>query len=136
MDRGLLIVIAIGAVIVYFATSFSGDGAMDSDDTSWSVSKKNKLDAYYEKDVLGNKVLNFSSVALAQAKTIWPSTPTAHKIASSIPDFDLARLQAENSIVKGAFRQYVLHYLDKLEGKFLVGEIRSDQAQKALVNFR
>jgi len=79
-----------------------------------------------------------SEIVFAQflSKSIWPSTPTAKKIAATLPDFDLARLQAENGIVKGAFRQYVLKYLDKLEGKFIVGEIRSDQAQKALLNFR
>jgi len=135
MDKGLFIIIAIGAAIVYFATNFSGDTPVDSDIT-WSNTQKDHSLPYYEEDVLGNNVLNFSSIPLTQAKSIWPSTPTAKKIAATLPDFDLARLQAENGIVKGAFRQYVLKYLDKLEGKFIVGEIRSDQAQKALLNFR
>ena len=135
MDKGLLIIIAIGVGIVYFATHFSGDTPVDSDIT-WSNTQTDHSLPYYKKDLLGNRVLNFSSIPLAEAKNIWPSTPTAQKIAATLPDFDLARLQTENGIVKGAFRQYVLKYLDKLEGKFIVGEIRSDQARKALLNFR
>ena len=135
MDKGLFVIIAIGAAIVYFATSFSGDAPIDRDIT-WSNTQKDHSLPYYEEDVLGNRVLNFSSIPLAQAKSIWPSTATAKKIAATLPDFDLARLQAENGIAKGAFRQYILKYLDKLEGKFLVGDIGSEQVQKALLNLR
>ena len=136
MDKGLLVIAAIGVAIIYFATNFSGDKPADND-VSWSVSNKNdKLSPYYEEDVLGNRVLNLSKVSLDQAKSVWPSTPTAQKIASIVPDFDLARIEIENSVVEGTFRHYLLRSLEKLEGRFQSGKIQSDQAQKAMLNLR
>ncbi len=136
MDKGLLVIVAIGVAIIYFATNFSGDKPADND-ISWSVSNKNdKLSPYYEEDVLGNRVLNLSKVSLEQAKSIWTSTPTAQKISSMVPDFDLARIEIENNVVEGAFRQYLLQFLEKIEGRFQSGKIQSDQAQKAILNLR
>ena len=136
MEKGLLIIAAIGVAIIYFATNFSGDKPADND-ISWSVSNKNdQLSPYYEEDVLGNLVLNLSKVSLDQAKSIWASTPTAQKIASIVPDFDLARINIENNVVDGAFRRYLLAFLEKLEGRFQSGKIQSDQARKALLNLR
>jgi len=136
MDKGLLVIVAIGVAIIYFATNFSGDKPADND-ISWSVSNKNdKLSPYYEEDVLGNRVLNLSKVSLDQAKSIWISTPTAQKISSIVPDFDLARIEIENNVVEGAFRQYLLQFLEKIEGRFQSGKIQSDQAQKSILNLR
>jgi len=136
MDKGILVIVVIGAAIIYFATNFTGDGPIDRD-VSWSVSNKNgKLAPYYEEDVIGNQVLNLSSVSFDQAKTIWPSTPTAQKIASIVPDFDLARIEIENDVAEGAFRQYLLESLKKLERRFLIGKIQSSQVGKAILNLR
>ena len=136
MEKGLLIIVAIGAVIIYFATNFAGDASADSD-ISWSVSDTNdKFSPYYVEDVLGNRVLNFSKISLDRAKSIWPSTPTARKIASIVPDFDLVRTEIENNIAAGTFRRYLLQFLEKLQGRFYSGKIQSDQARKALLHLR
>jgi hypothetical protein len=136
MDKGLLLILAIGIAIVYFATSFSGDKPID-EDISWSVSeKKHTYDRYYEKDALGDRVLNLSSVSRDQAKKIWPTTPTGKKIASLLPDFALARTEVSNNVVKGAFQVYLLEYLDNLEERFLAGEINGDRAQRALLGLQ
>ncbi len=136
MDKGLLVIGAIGVAIIYFATNFSGDKPADND-ISWSVSDKNdKLSPYYEEDVLGNRVLNLSKVSLDQAKSIWPSTPTAQEISSIVPDFDLARIEIENSVVEGEFRQYLFQSLEEIEGRFQSGKIQSNQAKKAILNLR
>ena len=136
MDKGLLVIVAIGIAIVYFATNFSGDKPVDGD-ISWSVDEKtHAYDRYYEKDALGDRVLNLSSVSRDQAKTIWPTTPTGKKIASLLPDFALARTEVSNNVVKGAFREYLLEYLDNLEGRYLAGEINGDRAQRALLGFQ
>ncbi len=136
MDKGLLIIIAIGAVIVYFATNFSGDKAIDSD-ISWGVSKeKHSYDPYYEIDALGERVLNLSTVSLDRARKIWPTTPTGKKISALLPDFGLVRIEIMNDVVEGPFRHYLLEYLDKLEGRFLAGEINEDRAQKTLLQLQ
>jgi hypothetical protein len=135
MDKGLLVIVAIGAAFIYFAinifnTSSSGDGS------EWSVpDDKPQYAQYYVKDALGDDVLNFASVSLDQAKSIWPSTPTGKNITSILPDFDLARTEIDNRIVNGAFKKYLLEYLEGLKGRFLSGEINSGQAQKALLKF-
>jgi len=133
MDKGIFLIIAIGAAIIIFATNFSGDKDFDGD-ISWSNTSKDRLPPYYKKDVLGNYVLNVSSISLDEAKKIWPSTPVAKKVASTLPDFDMARLHAENDIEKGKFREYVMKYLDTLEGRFVVGDMHSDQVKKALLS--
>jgi hypothetical protein len=136
MEKGLLVIVAIGIAIVYFATNFSGDKPVDGD-ISWSIDKKkHAYDQYYEKDALGDLVLNLSSVSRDRAKKIWPTTPTGKKIASLLPDFALARMEVSNRVVKGAFREYVLEYLENLEGRYLAGEINGDRAQKALLRFQ
>ena len=136
MDKGLLTMLAVGAAIVYFATHFSGDNELD-DDISWSVQEKKKgYEKYYEEDALGDMVLNLSSLSLDQAKQIWPTTPTAKKIAGILPDFNLAKTEVKNSITKGAFRDYLLEYLDGLEGRFLSGELNSERTRKALMSFQ
>ncbi len=136
MDKGLLIMIAIGIAIVYFATNFSGDKPADNS-VSWTVpDKKHSYDPYYETDLLGDRVLNLTSVSLDQAKRIWPTTPTSKTIAKLLPDFTLAKTEITNRIVKGAFRHYLLEYLEQLEGKYLAGEINSERVQKAMMRLQ
>ncbi len=131
MGKGIFIIIAIGVAIIYFASNFSGEDDFDGD-ISWSNTSKDKLPPYYKKDILGNYVLDVSTISLEEAKKVWPSTPIAQKVSSTLPDFDMARLHAENGIEKGKFREYVLKYLETLEGQYVVGDIQSDQLKKAL----
>ncbi len=135
-DKGFIIIIAIGAAIVYVAMHFSGGGTLDKD-TPWTLSqKKDAVSGYYEKDVLGHRVLNFNPLSLHQAKTLWSQTPTAGEMASALPDFDLAEAKAKNGIVDGAFKRFFLEYLDRLKGRFLSGEIRADQTPDAVRNLQ
>ena len=133
MDKGILVIVAIGIAIVYFATNFSGDKPVDGD-VSWSVSdKQHPYDPYYEKDVLGDQVLNLTPLSLERAKALWKTTPTAKRIAAVLPDFDLAITEAGNKIVKGDFKQFILDYLEELKGRYLAGQINGDGAKKALL---
>jgi len=132
MDKGILIIFAIGAAFIYFAMSMF-QVSDSTDDSKWSDSSRDKpYVKYYKEDVLGDKVLDLSGLPLAQAKTIWSTTPTKDKIAEKLPDFSLAKAEARNALAKGEFKQYLLHYLDNLEGKYLGGEVTADQAKEAL----
>ena len=135
MGKGLLVMAAIGVAIVYFATNYAGDKPMDSV-PAFLPNKNDKLAPYYEEDVLGDQVLNFSKISLDQAKSIWPSTPTAQEISSTVPDFDLARVEIGNNVAEGAFRQYLLQFLEEIEGRFQSGKIQSNTAKKAILNLR
>ena len=132
MDRGILVIFAIGAAFIYFALSMFNISS-STDDAKWSGSgRKSPSAQYYKKDVLGDEVLDLSSVPLAQAKTIWAASPTKERIVSKLPDFSLAKAEAGNAVSDGKFKQYLLKYLDELEGKYLGGEISADQAKEAL----
>ncbi len=50
-----------------------------------------------------------------------------------LPNFELAKAEIGNSIVDGAFKAYLLKYLENVEGRFLVGELNKAKAQKALL---
>ena len=135
MDKGLLVIAAIGLAIIYFAMHFS-DGN-DGSDIAWTVeSKQEAYEQYYEKDAMGDKVLNLTAYSADRAKSIWPTTPTATRIAQMLPDFALAKTEMLNQVKKGDFQRYLLEYLDDLEGRYLAGELNSDQAKKALMHLR
>jgi hypothetical protein len=136
MDKGLLVIAAIGAAIIYFAMHFSDDSG-NGNELGWEVRSREKpYEKYYEKDALGDDVLNVTSLSLSQAKSLWPTTPTSKIIAKALPDFGLARTLVGNHVKNGAFKTFLYDYLEKLEGRFLVGEINSDQAKKALINLK
>ncbi len=136
MDKGLLIIAAIGIAIIYYATNFAGEKPAEGK-TSWSIEgKKHRYDPYYEKDVLGDQVLNLNTLTREKAKAIWKITPTAKRIAKAIPDFDLAIAEARNKVVKGTFKQYLLAYMENLKSRYLAGEINDEQAQKLLIELR
>jgi len=133
MDKGILIIFAIGAAFIYFALSLF---QISSDGDVARVSSYGGPEApyarYYKKDVLGDSVLDFSGLTLDQAKTIWPETPTQSRIADKLPDFSLARAEARNALKESDFKHYLLKFLDDLEGRYLGGEIDVDQARAAL----
>jgi len=132
MDRGILVIFAIGAAFIYFAVNMTNISSSPEDSKWAGVNEKAPYAQYYKQDVLGDDVLDFSSVPLAKAKAIWPTTPTKERIVSKLPNFDLAKAEAGNAISDGAFKQYLLKYLDELEGKYLGGEISADQAKEKL----
>jgi hypothetical protein len=136
MDKGLLIIIAIGIAFIYFAINVFNVSSSDDDTQGSSSGDKTPYAQYYEKDALGDDVLNLSSLSLDRAKVIWATTPTGKNIAGTLPNFDLAKIKAENAIVEGAFRRFVMQHLEKVKGRYLAGEINGDQAQQALLGLR
>ena len=136
MDKGLLIVVLIGIAFMYFAVNAFKLSSSD-DDTKWSSAGDNNPYAqYYEKDALGDDVLNFSSISLTQAKSIWPSTTTGKTIASLLPDFELAKTEISNHIADGTFKKSLLKYLEGIEKRFLSGEISGNQTQNAILRLK
>jgi len=132
MDKGILVIFAIGAAFIYFALSMFNISS-STDDKKWAgENEKAPYAQYYKKDAIGDNVLDFSSISLTKAKAIWPTTPTKERIVSKLPNFDLAKEEAGNAISDGAFKQYLLKYLDELDGKYLGGEISADQAKEKL----
>jgi hypothetical protein len=133
MDKGLLIVIAAGIAFGYFALS-QFNIASENDDSEWSgpASKKNPYEQYYKKDVLGDRVLDVNALPLDRAKAVWRAVPIKDDILALLPDFDTAKTEAGNRIVKGTFRNYVLKKIEELQGKFLVGEVTLDEAKRRL----
>ena len=132
IDKGILVIFAIGAAFIYFALNMFN---MSSNSTSqeWSPRVENAPYArYYKKDVLGNDVLDLSSLPLEKAKKVWPTTPTKEHIADEFPDFSLAKAEVKNLIHDGEFKQFLLRYLEKLEGKYFGGELSLEQVKAAL----
>ena len=133
MDKGILVILAIGAAFIYFAMNMF-QASSEGDDPKWSSPSRHEAPytKYYKEDVLGDKVLDLSGVTLKQAKAIWPGTPTQQQIAEKLPDFALAKAETRNALKESDFKRYLLKYLDDLEGRYLGGEVDVDQARAAL----
>jgi len=132
MDKGLIIMVAVGAVFAYFAIGLFNTSS-SQDDSRWLPdSEKNIYEEYYKKDNLGDKVLNLNSLEMTKAKSIWSKTKDARKLADDIPDFDMAKSEADILLEEGNFKTFLLQYIEKLRGRYLAGEIDSDKAKELI----
>jgi hypothetical protein len=131
MEKGLLVIIAVGALFGYFALSLFNTSS-STDDSKWTSAsgERDAYSAYYKKDSIGDMVLNMDSVSLDKAKSLWGSTPTGAKISEMIPDFEAARNEIDFSVADGNFKNYLLKYLRDLQEEFLTGAVDSDKAKK------
>jgi hypothetical protein len=77
-------------------------------------------------------VLDVNALPLDRAKAVWRAVPIKDDILALLPDFDTAKTEAGNRIVKGTFRNYVLKKIEEIKGKFLVGEVTLDEAKRRL----
>ncbi len=131
MEKGLLVIIAVGAVFGYFALSLFNTSS-SADDSKWTSAsgKSDKYSAYYKKDSIGDMVLSLDSIPLDKAKSIWASTPTGAKIVEMIPDFEAAQNEIDLSVADGEFKNYLLKYMQDLQERFLTGDVDGDRAKK------
>ncbi len=131
MERGLLVIVAIGVIFGYFALDMFRTASTD-EDPQWNGAMQEKYAQYYSKDVLGDRVLDLNALPLAKAKEIWRQMPVGKEIASVLPDFDTAKTEAANQVAKGAFRDHLLKTIEELKGRFLVGDIELEAAKKQI----
>jgi len=132
VDKGIIVIIAVGVAFVYFATGMFKTSD-SQDDTKWAYSAPEKTyKNYYVKDALGDNVLNFNSLSLDQSKIMWSSTPEMKKVIDDLPDFELAKADAGNALVDGEFRTYLLGYIAELGRKYLAGQTNLMEAKQSL----
>jgi len=131
MERGLLVIVAVGVIFGYFALNMFRTAATD-ETPQWNGVAEDKYAQYYTKDVLGDRVLDLNALPLEQAKTIWRQMPTGKELTMLLPDFDTVRTEAANELAEGPFRDYLLKKIDTLKSKFLVGDITIDEAKKQI----
>jgi len=131
MERGLLVIVAVGAIFGYFALDMFRTASID-EDSQWNGAVEDKYAQYYSKDVLGDRVLDLNALPLPKAKNVWRQMPIGDEIASLLPDFDTAKTEASNLVAQGKFRDYLLKTIETLKGKFLVGDIGLDAAKKQI----
>ena len=131
MERGLLVIVAIGAIFGYFALNMFRTAATD-ETPQWTGAVEDKYAQYYTKDVLGDRVLDLNALPLEKARETWRQMPVGKELTALLPDFDTVRTEAANRLAEGAFRDYLLKRIDTLKSKFLVGDITVDEAQKQI----
>ena len=131
MERGLLVIVAIGAIFGYFALNMFRTAATD-ETPQWNGVAEDKYAQYYTKDVLGDRVLDVNALPLEKAREIWRQMAVGRELTTLLPDFDTVRTEAANRLAEGAFRDYLLKRIDTLKSKFLVGDITVDEAKKQI----
>ena len=137
MNKGLIVIIAIGLAFMYFAINITGIAEETTPGLESSQSKRAKeYAAYYKTDFNGDAVLDLSKASLAKSKEVWRTSPIKDSILGYFPDFDTMRQMLENQLVDSEFKTFLIKKLNEVEGDYTSGAKNSDQAKKALMNLQ
>ena len=134
MWKGLLIFVGVGAAFAYFVFHFVGD--VEKEDPYSYVSRdeaRAKAGAkYYEKDALGEPVLNLAGVPMKKAREVWRESQLRKEMLDLCPDFEGMKDFVNDRLRPSAFRKKLLERLDDVEGEYLGGSIDSETAKRKL----
>ena len=132
MNKGLIVLIAVGLAFMYFAISLTGIAEETTPGLESGQSKQ--YAAYYKTDSNGDAVLDLSGVSLVKSKEVWRTSPIKDSILGYFPDFDIMKQMLENQLVNSEFKTFFIKKLNDVEGDYTSGTKNSDQAKNALMN--
>lgn len=136
MSQGLIIFIAIGAILSYILVGFIGD-LQDEDDKLISQEKliaKEDM-SYHQKDVVGQTILIFKDVSFEKKLNIWKRSPLHQEFLDFFPNFTEMKAFINDRIVDADFQQRLSKIVDNTEDAFFSGEITQEQAKEKLDAF-
>ena len=132
MNKGILLMIAAGIGFMYMVTNFVSQAESTTPGLADKQTLKEKEYAqFYEKDINGDDVLNFSGAPLSKAIEVWNASTVKMRTLSYFPDFDNMRQIVESQLQDSAFKEYLLSYCKRVERKYLDGTMSLDQAKAA-----
>ncbi len=134
MGKGLIILAAVGMLFAYFVFNFVND--IESNDPDRIVSKEDRkakeYARYYQKDALGEPVLDFRGVPVSKAKEVWSESPLRKEMLENFPQFELMKEYVTQRVVASPFQKYLLDKLDQVETDYFAGSIDSAEARRRL----
>ena len=136
MSQGLIIFIAIGAILSYILVGFIND-IQDADDKLITqeklIAKEDK--SYYRKDVVGQTILVFKDISFQKKLGIWKRSPLHQEFMDFFPNFLEMKAFINDRILDADFQQRLSKKVDETEDAFFSGEITQEQAKEKLDTF-
>ena len=129
MDKGLLLFIAVGVVVIYLTTSFVGT-IQDDERYQNSGYSENKDIEYHTINSIGDVVLDVSSLDAKKQIAIWNSSEMKNEFLSSFPNFEEMRGFVDDKIIGDMLKQKLKETIDSVEEIFVAGDIGSDEAKR------
>ena len=136
MSQGLIIFIAIGAILSYILVGFIGD-LQDEDDkliTQEKLITKEDL-TFHQKDVVGQTILVFSDNSCEEKIGVWKRSPLHQEFMDFFPNFSEMKAFINDRIVDADFQQRLTKKVNGVEDAFFSGEITQEQAKEKLDAF-
>lgn len=136
MSQGLIIFIAIGAILSYILVGFIND-IQEADDkliTQEKLIAKEDM-SYYRKDVVGQTILVFKDISFEKKLGIWKRSPLHQEFMDFFPNFLEMKAFINDRILDADFQQRLTKKVDETEDAFFSGEITQEQAKEKLDTF-
>ena len=136
MSQGLIIFIAIGAILSYILVGFIND-IQDADDkliTQENLRAKEDM-SYYRKDVIGQTILAFRDISFEKKLGIWKRSPLHQEFMDFFPNFLEMKAFINDRIIDADFQQKLTKKVNETEDAFFSGEITQEQAREKLDTF-
>ena len=136
MSQGLIIFIAIGAILSYILVGFIGD-IQDADDkliTQEKLIAKEDM-TYHQKDVVGQTILVFKDISFKKKVDIWKRSPLHQEFLDLFPNFSEMKAFVNDRIIDSDFQQKLIKVVDGAEDAFFSGEATQEQAKAKLDTF-
>jgi hypothetical protein len=133
MNPGLIIFIAIGAVLAYILVGFIGN-LQEEDDKLISQEKLiEKQDmAYYQKDIIGQSILVFKGIPMAKKIGVWKRSPLHQEFLDLVPNFEDLKHFAKDRIIDKEFQDKLLGLIDTTEEDYFSGKITQGEIKDKL----
>lgn len=136
MSQGLIIFIAIGAILSYILVGFIND-IQEADDkliTQEKLIAKEDM-SYYRKDVIGQTILVFKDISFEKKLGIWKRSPLHQEFMDFFPNFLEMKAFINDRILDADFQQKLTKKVNETEDAFFSGEITQEQAKEKLDTF-
>jgi len=135
VNKGVIVLLAVGLGFLYFATNIVKQVEDDNPRLQNNQSRKAKENLkYYIEDSNGDLVLDFSSESIAKSKLVWKDCIVKKEIMGYFPNFDTMKQIVNNKLIDSKFKTFFLNKLNKTENDYISGNITLDQAKAGLNN--
>jgi hypothetical protein len=137
MMKGLLVLLAVGALFAYFVFNFVGEIEGDEGTQLFSSDQgeESKYGRYYKTDPAGNRVLHLGGIPMGKAREIWKESSIRAQVLGFFPRFEHMRDLIRLHISPSPLREALLKKIDDVESDYFTGNINSDEARRRLMEF-
>lgn len=134
MDKSLFLFIAIGIGFLYLITNFVGDIQKEDDKYQNSAyQQKHQYDQYQSVDSIGQTILDLTQVDLKRQVDAWNASILKDEFLNYFPDFSAMKTFAKERIRGEKFQVKLIKNIDRVEGKYISGEVSAEAAKRELV---